>query len=79
MKCTACHKHFKPERNLDTLSTCPDCSQVYDNTVQLKQLFEEIIVRHVVLAELRDIYRHKLKVLLNAQNKPIYPLGIPLT
>lgn len=70
MKCHKCHKHFKPERNLDTASTCPDCSQVYDNTVQLQQLFEEILKRHVVLIELREIYRHKLDTILkNAQKQ----------
>ena len=66
MKCTACHKHFKIVRTLDDTSTCPDCQPV-GNTVRLEQLFEEILKRHVVLVELRDIYRCKLNKLLNVQ------------
>ena len=67
MKCTKCYKHYKAIRNLeDTTATCPDCQPV-GNTVRLEQLFEEILKRHVVLVELRDIYRHKLNKLLNVQ------------
>lgn len=68
MKCKACHKHFKPERTIEQDSVCPDC-QPAGNT-QLNALFEEILKRHVVLTELREIYRHKLDTILkNAQKQ----------
>lgn len=74
MKCKVCHKHFKQARDLDhDETTCPDCSQIYETTVQLRKLFEEIIVHHVVLSELRNVYRRHWDdiVAKNAQKQPI--------
>lgn len=70
MKCTVCHRHWKHVRNLDHIdSICPDCFvEPADNTVRLEQLFEEILIRHVALTELRDIYRHKLDTILQDKN-----------
>lgn len=71
MKCPVCHKHWKHVGNLDHVdSVCPDCFVEPAGNTELKKLFEEILVRHVALTELREIYRHKLDTILkNAQKQ----------